>query len=200
MTNPPSLELSPLDPSLAGTPANDTAPARSQRWTDANLLVATTVARVSACLQPQIHVALGLCADHPVIAGDSTTLAFALSGVLAALLRSVEADGEDATLRVSVTEAAERVRIIVALPDVPPLGIVRALASEGREGADPTVAHCRRLVESCGGTMALADAGGVLAFAIVLPRCPFGPEVRVLPPTALRSSVIQPTHARARAC
>jgi hypothetical protein len=190
------LELCAMDSDLQGEPANDSSPMHSARWTDANLLVATTVARVSAFLQPhRANVSLGLCPGHPVIAGDSTTLAFALAGVLGALLRSLDADhavdtaSADSTLRVSVGETDARVRITVALPDVPPLGIVRALAGNDHEGADPTVAHCRRLIESCGGTLALADADGVLAFAMVLPRCPLGPSVRLLPPAWMRNPI-----------
>ena len=207
--NPPTtiLELNAIDADLQGEPANDTAPMHSARWTDANLLVATTVARVSAFLQPhRANVALGLSPGHPVIAGDSTTLAFALAGVLGALLRSLESeyavDAVDigSTVRVAVAEVDERVRITVTLPDVPPLGIVRALAGDGEAGADPTVAHCRRLIESCGGTLALADADGVLAFAMMLPRCPLGPAVRVLPPAWMRQVSprnIRPLRARA---
>lgn len=200
------LELCAIDCDLQGDPANDSSPTHSARWTDANLLVATTVARVSAFLQPhRANVSLGLCPGHPVIAGDSTTLAFALAGVLGALLRSLDADQgvdtavADSTLRVSVGETDERVRITVALPDVPPLGIVRALAGNDRD-SDPTVAHCRRLIESCGGTLALADADGVLAFAMVLPRCPLGPSVRVLPPAWMRNRTprtARPLRARA---
>lgn len=207
MTAPTSiLELHALDADLHGEPANDSSPAQSVRWTDANLLVATTVARVSAFLQPhRANVTLGLSPGHPVIAGDSTTLAFALAGVLGALLRSLESEhavdiaGADSTLRVAVAEIEERVHITVALPDVPPLGIVRALAGDTTAGADPTVAHCRRLIESCGGTLALADADGVLAFAMVLPRCPLGPTVRVLPPAWMRTKTVscRPTRARA---
>jgi hypothetical protein len=199
------LELHALDSDLHGEAANDSAPQHSARWTDANLLVATTVARVSAFLQPhRANVSLGLSPGHPVIAGDSTTLAFALAGVLGALLRSLESDAlaldDGSTLKVSVAEADERVRITVTLPDVPPLGIVRALAGVGPAGADPTVAHCRRLIESCGGTLALADADGVLAFAMMLPRCPLGPAVRVLPPAWMRNAsarAVRPLRARA---
>jgi hypothetical protein len=192
----PVLEMQALD--LPGEPANDTAPARSVRFTDANLLVATTVARVTAFLQPRYaNVALALCPGHPVIAGDSTTLSFALAGMLGALLRSLEADGNDAIVRVSVGEEDERVRITMTLPEVPPLKIVRALAGDGTTGVDPTVAHCRRLVESCGGTLVLADADGVLAFAMSLPRCPLGPAVRVLPPAWMRPTLPRIPRARA---
>ncbi|MFO0635120.1 MAG: hypothetical protein U0168_19925 [Nannocystaceae bacterium] len=181
-----SLDLAPLPFLDAGEAANDSHLDRptNHGFTDMNLLVATAVARVTAHVRPvHVNVALELAEGQPVVTGDATAVAFAVAGVLAARLRAAEDAGEHDELRVIVREHDRHVRVLVAAHDVPPLGMVRALAGDDDvRGVDATVAHCRRLVEGLGGTLSLARCGDGLAVELSLPACPQGNSVRVMPP------------------
>ena len=183
------LAMLPLEPALLAEAVNDSHVA-STPWTDVNLLVATTVARVSTCLRPEhVNVELSLAEGQPVASGDSTALAFALSGTLSALLHGVDEEGNDGRLRVEVAEHHGQVLVSLIVHDVPPLGLVRALADGVAPASptDPTVAHCRRLVEACGGTLRLASQNSGIAVEMRLRCCPLDNGLRILPPYHLRT-------------
>ena len=68
---------------------------------------------------------------------------------------------------------------------MPPLRFVRALQSDGRgDDIDPTLAHCRRLVESRGGNLVLTEQGGRIGFAVELPRASLSPRLGIFEPAA----------------
>lgn len=200
------LELDPSNEPLAddlrGDAANDCAAGPAYTLTDVELVVATTVARVTARVQPQfVNVVLDLSADGAVVDGNPTALAFALAGILGGLLRAADDNGDDEVLRIVVTEQHRQVRVSIAGPDVPPLRMIRALSGHSSGAmADPTVAHCRRLIEHEGGTLRLGTCAGELAVELCLPAHPQGRGVRVLPPRSLRAAKPAVRTARALAC
>ncbi len=167
----------------ADNAANDgPVPGTRTRWTDMNLLVATTVARVSARLGASgSYVTLHLAASNPVALGDSAALQFALAGLLTALLADSHAHA-----RVEVAEDEHDVCVAIVSDELPPLPVVQALSPNTVGDGDPTVAHCRRLVEACGGRLNLVEDQGELALQMNVPRCPLDPGVRVFPPVAAR--------------
>lgn len=176
--------FAPLPADLAAdAAANDgPVPGTRTRWTDMNLLVATTVARVSAHLTSSGgHVTLQLAAGHPVALGDSAALQFALAGLLTAMLADHEAH-----VRVEVGEDEHDVCVAIVSDSLLPLAVVQALSPDTLGDGDPTVSHCRRLVEACGGRLTLTEDQGELALQMNVPRCPLGPGVRVFPPIAAR--------------
>ena len=151
--------------------ANDCAQHRQQRHAvDVNAMVGRIVGHVMSKLPqgPSIDVQLVLAAGRRVIEGDPVALSFALSGILTATLASTE-EGE-----VSVTTAADTdgVRITIASDGVPPLGLVRAIAGDASMG-DPTLVHCRRLIEAQGGSIRLVEDSGRIALQVAFPSvCP----------------------------
>lgn len=187
-TSIPTLSLQPLPFAVGGEAANDSHFGRhhDQGLTDVNLLVATAVARVTAHMSPRnLNVVLQLAAGQPTVAGDGTAIAFAMAGVLAARLRACDEGGEHDDIHVVVVERDRHVRVFIAGHDVPPLGMVRALAQDAQDShCDRTVAHCRRLVEGLGGTLRLGQCGDELAVELSLPACPQGPAVRMSPTVA----------------
>lgn len=197
-----SLELAPRADDHHGDAANDCSFGPGETFTDVELLVATTVARVTARVQPEhVNVVLDLDAHESVVAGNPMTLAFALAGILGAVLRAAEENGDDEVLHIVVTEHDHLVRVSIAGPDVPPLRMIRALSGDpGASMSDPTVAHCRRLVEEEGGSLALGACAGELAVELCLPCIPQDRGIRLLRPRrATANPRILPT-ARAVAC
>lgn len=182
-TTTPSHHFIPLGPGLAGEAANDSGQTtRSSDSVDLNSLVARVVGHVTGRMQPKTtNVALTLAPGRPVVRGNAHALAFAISGVLGAELRTLEDNHEPSELRVAIQVLGETVKIYIAGTDVPPLGLVRALESGSIGEADPTVAHCRRLVEDHGGYIELTARDGQLGFAIVLPTLPAVCPIRLLP-------------------
>jgi hypothetical protein len=186
-----SLISFPLLPDVLGAfgdcdAANDGPSADASEWTDVNLIVATTVARVSARLRPtHVNVALDLDGGDPMVAGDATALSFALAGTLGALVIAAEESGDEQDLRVQVTAHERQVCVAIVGGEVPPLRVLRALAGDADPTmCDPTVAHCRRLIEGQGGSLDLVAQDGELALALRLPLAPAGKGNRV--PTSLR--------------
>lgn len=168
-----------------GDAAND-GPANvdASEWTDVNLMVATTVARVSARLRPElVNVALDLDESDPMVRGDATALAFALSGTLGALVHAAEESGDEQDLRVVVATQVCQVCVAILGGEVPPLPILRALTGDtDGQLSDPTVAHCRRLIEEQGGSLTLTVLDGQLALALRFPVAPAGQGNRVPAP------------------
>lgn len=197
-----SLELTNLADLHHGDAANDCSFGPDESFTDVELLVATTVARVTARVQPEhVNVVLDLAAHDAVVAGNPTTLSFALAGILGALLRAAEENGDDAILSIVVTEQDRSVCVSIAGPDVPPLRMIRALSGEpGVSMADPTIAHCRRLVEAEGGSLGLGACAGELAVQLSLPCTPQDPGIRILRPRRSAASHRNAPVARAIAC
>jgi hypothetical protein len=183
-----TIELTAFAADAPEGAANDSTTGPDYTFADVELLVATTVARVTARVQPEfVNVVLDLSAHDAIVAGNPTTLAFALAGILGALLRAADENGDDEVLRIVVTEHGRHVRVSIAGPDVPPLCMLRALAdSPSTALADPTVAHCRRIVEHLGGTLGLGSSDGELAVELCLPAYPQGKDIRVLTPRSLR--------------
>jgi hypothetical protein len=164
--------------------ANDSAAYARSKWhvADANALVAGVVHHVAARVQPGgVDIALALAPGHPIIMGDPTQLAFAISGVLSAEVRAVDSH-DGGTVTVELRADALTVTVVIASDELPPLSCVRALEHGTAGGAvDPTVAHCRRIVEAGGGRLELVAIGGRIGFAIDFPRLPLSTGVRVLP-------------------
>lgn len=197
-----SLDLAPSADDHRGDAANDCSFGPGETFTDVELLVATTVARVTARIQPErVNVVLDLAAHDSVVAGNPMRLAFALAGILGALLRAAEENGDDEVLHIVVTEHDRLVRVSIAGPDVPPLRMIRALSGEPSVSlADPTVAHCRRLVEQEGGSLALGACDGELAVELCLPCLPQDRGIRVLRPRHQAANLRFVPTARAVAC
>lgn len=167
-----------------GDAANDGPSDDASEWTDVNLIVATTVARVSARMRPVfVNVALDLDGGDPMVASDATTLSFALAGTLGALVRAAEEAGDEQDLRVRVTAYEHQVCVAIVGGEVPPLPVLRALTGGADPTmCDPTVAHCRRLIEGEGGSLVIAECDGELALALRLPLAPAGKGSRIPAP------------------
>ncbi|HWB74665.1 MAG TPA: hypothetical protein VG755_06910 [Nannocystaceae bacterium] len=175
-----------------GDAANDGPSADVSEWTDVNLIVATTVARVSARMRPAfVNVALDLDGGDPMVAGDATALSFALAGTLGALVRAAEDAGDEQDLRVRVTAYEHQVCVAIVGGEVPPLSVLRALTGVPQLDptmCDPTVAHCRRLIEAEGGSLVITECDGELALALRLPVAPAGKGSRVPAPLRRKRS------------
>lgn len=166
-------------------PANDSGVMSPRARThQINMLVASVVGQVAARVQSErVNIALHLAPGDPTVATEPNELAFVVGAVLGAALRIVDEERGD---YVGVRVSAERssVRIAVTTDGVPPLRFVRALDPRGTsKDVDPTLAHCRRLVEACGGALVLTEQGGRLGFAVELPRAILSPRIRLLPDT-----------------
>lgn len=201
MTNDISIELMPAADDHHGCAANESSSGLEYAVADAELMVATTVARVTAQLQPaHVDIELDLSAHGTVVAGNPTTLAFALAGILGGLIRAANETGDEVTLRVVVTEHDDEVDIAIASSELPPLRMIRALGDDTASGLeDPTARHCRHIVERQGGSLGLSVRDGELAIEFQLPAIPQGRGIRVLPPASSRASNSANT-ARAFAC
>jgi len=179
-----TLQLVPIDPDLRGDAANDSGDddATLHHVCDLNVLVAGVVGLVSGRVQPnKVNVELSLAPGRPIVHGDPKDLAFAVSGVLGAELRALE-DSDGGDVRVETRMNGESAQILIAASDLPPLGFIRAVQPGFCAGdSDPTLVHCRRLIEAYGGTIELVERDGLIGFAIVLPTLPASCPVRVLP-------------------
>jgi hypothetical protein len=173
-----SISLDPTDEAANDGPGRD---ALASEWTDVNLMVATTVARVSAQLRPlHVNVALDLDGRDPMVRGDATALAFALSGTLGALIRTADQICGDHDLKVRVTAQQHHICVAMVGDELPSLEVLRALVGNADPRiSDPTVAHCRRLIEAEGGSLVLEQQDGEIALALRLPVAPatIGPRV-----------------------
>jgi hypothetical protein len=177
--------LVPIDPLFAGDAVNDSGVVSRPALgiCDLNLLVASVVGDVTAQMQPErVNVGLVLTPNRPIVHGDSTELAFAISGIIGSQLRALEdADGGD--LRVETRVEGSSVHLFIAGDDLPPIGFVRAVDPNayGSGAIDPTLAHCRRLIERCGGRIELVERDGFIGFSVVLPTLPVSRPVHLLP-------------------
>jgi hypothetical protein len=161
-----------LDEMFLGEAANDCSPTTEGRGvSDLNLLVTDVVGHVTAQRCPHgVSVELSLAHGRPMIDADATELRFAVAGIVGAMMRSLEG-GDDETLRVEVRADDHAVEIVIAAREVPPLGYIRALAEsiDPARAGDPTLRHCRRLVERQGGTVGLAAENGLFGVAVAFP-------------------------------
>lgn len=189
MTPDISIELLSAVDDHHGAAANESSSGLAYAVADAELLVATTIGRVTAQLQPvHVNIVLELSAHGAIVAGDPTVLAFAIAGILGGLIRAADETSEDVTLRVVVTERNDEVDIAIAGPELPPLRMIRALGGDDSAVglADPTARHCRHIVERQGGSVGLSARDGELAIEFNLPAIPAGRGIRVLPPASSR--------------
>ncbi len=183
-TTTPSFRVLPFNTVTGDEPANDSGMAQ-MRTHHVNMLVAGVVGQVAARVQSKkVNIALHLAPGDPSIASDPGELGFVVGAMLGAALRIVEEEnGEYVGVRVTAQRSA--VRISVTTDGVPPIRFVRALDPRGTsEDVDPTLAHCRRLVEARGGALVLTEHNGRLGFAVELPRAILSPRIRLLPATA----------------
>jgi len=169
--------------------ANDCARGHGQpRVVDVNALVGRVVAHVMAKVSdgPNVDVQLVLAAGRHIVQGDPVALSFALSGILAAQLRA--ADEGDGDIAVTTTADGHGVRVTISNNDIPPLAFVRAVAGDAdANDGDPTLAHCRRLIEAEGGRLCLVEQAGGIALCVVFP--PVLPtNVLPLTPTKARTA------------
>lgn len=181
----PSFRVLPFGSADQDEPANDSGAAFSTRTHQVNMLVAGVVGQVAARVQSKnVNIALRLAHGDPTVATDPSELAFVVGAMLGAALRIVEEERGE-YVGVSVSAARSMVRISVTTDGVPPLRFVRALDPRGSssQDVDPTLAHCRRLVEARGGALVLAEQGGRLGFALELPSAILSPRIRLLPDT-----------------
>ena len=183
-TPAPSFRVLPVGALDHDKPANDSGAAFSVRTHQVNMLVASVVGQIAARVQPKnVNIALRLAHGDPTVAAEPSELAFVVGAMLGAALRIVEEERGE-YVGVSVSAARSMVRISVTTDGVPPLHFVRALDPRGTSSdVDPTLAHCRRLVEACGGALVLAEQGGRLGFALEIPRAILSPRLRRLPET-----------------
>lgn len=154
---------------VGATAANDCARGHGQpRVVDVNALVGRVVAHVMAKVSggPNVDLQLVLAPGRHVVQGDPVALSFALSGILAAQLCA--ADEGDGDIAVTTAASGEGVRVMISNNGIPPLAFVRAIANDDGKG-DPTLAHCRRLIEAEGGRLCLAEQAGSIALCVVFP-------------------------------
>ncbi len=185
-----SPRLGPLAASFRATiAANDTGTDHSQTGrglTDLNALVGRVVGHLAAVARPEgVSIELDLAHGVPFISGRPSELAFAIAGVLGRFLRSLD-ETDDGVVRVETRADSHSVRINILGDGIPPLGMVRALSGNGNQGADPTMCHCRRLIEAQDGHIELTDQTGLLGFAIEFPAIPLSRPVTVKPLRLLR--------------
>lgn len=165
------------DPSV--TAANDRG-AAAHMSRQLNVLVASVVGNVAARVQARnVNVALRLAPSDPRVQTDPAELSFIVGAVLGAALRVVDEEhGND--VGVHVCDAHGKVRILFTTDGVPPIRFVRALSgTTSGEEIDPTLAHCRRLIERRGGSLVLTQEDGRLGFAVELPRASQSPHARL---------------------
>ncbi|MEM6290403.1 MAG: hypothetical protein AAGA54_04030 [Myxococcota bacterium] len=183
VTTKPAPSVLPLHgPSNAGAANDSGITGRTQTTRQVNTLVAGVVGQVAARVQSKnVNIQLRLAPGEPTVSSDPAELAFVVGAMLGAALRVVgEENGE--YVGVHVSAARSKVRVSVTSDGVPPLRFVRALdPSGGSEDVDPTLAHCRRLVEARGGALTLTEQGGRIGFAVELPRAVLSPRLRLLP-------------------
>lgn len=98
---------------------------------------------------------------------DDDTLEFVLSGVLVATAREVRVDA-DARIFIGTSGRSDEITVTVASNGIPSIATVRAIESTDYDG-DPTIAHCKRLIESAGGRLALTERDGTLGVEIAIP-------------------------------
>lgn len=161
--------------------ANDACPIEedpTMRIHDINLLVAEVVGRVAA-RESRIRsdIELDLCPCVPEIAGDPQLTAFAIAGVLVAQLRTLDDGG---AVRIKTEVQAQTVKVSILADGLPLLDFVRALEHDDELG-DPTMSHCRRLVEQIGGWMQLRADDGLVGFELNFPARPLSFPVRLHP-------------------
>lgn len=181
------------------TSANDSTAYPRPKWqvSDANVLVSGVVGHVASRARTSgVEFELALAPGHPIVMGDPTELAFVVSGVLGAEVRGIDAHF-GGTVAVELHTDARTVTVVITSDELPPLPCIRALGhAEPGQDVDPTVAHCRRIVEAQGGRLELVARDGRIGFAIEFRRLPLSNGVRVLPLLRARTA---PTPA-ARPC
>lgn len=147
-------------------------------------------ARVNAStVDIQLKLAQGPL-DVPV---DEEIAAFVLSGLLVAMVRSLD---EDASGHARIETRRERDEVIatVTTSGGPSVATVRAVESRDFDG-DPTIAHCRRLLEDCGGQLRLTDSECHVGVCVAIPRSrPGSDESRAVALPILTSN---PAHKKA---
>lgn len=158
---------------VAMAPANDCAVHGTRRKVvDVNMLVGRVVGHVMSKQHagPTADVQLTLAPGRHRLAVNAVALSFALSGILTAQMASIEGP-EDNGVRVTTTADLRGVAVTISGDTIPPLGFVRAIASESSDASlgDPTLAHCRRLIEEQGGSIGLVEDGGRIALRIAFP-------------------------------
>ncbi len=177
------VRVLPFNGACRGESANDSGLMTPQTRThQVNMLVAGLVGRVAARVQSKsVNIALRLAPGDPAVTTDPGELSFVIGAVLGAALRIVEEERGE-YVGVHVSAARSKVRISITTDGVPPLRFVRALDPRGTSGdVDPTLAHCRRLVEARGGALVLTEEDGRLGFALELPRAVLSPGIRLVP-------------------
>lgn len=167
-----AVDLLPqLEPKWAACDAaNDTGAAEADyelRIRDINLLVAEVAGRVAARADVgRADIELDLTPCVPEIAGDPRLTAFAIAGVLVAQLHSVEDGG---AVRIRTEANAQTVKVSILSDALPLLDFIRAIEADD---GDPTMIHCRRLIEQVGGWMQLRADQGLVGFELNLPALP----------------------------
>ncbi len=182
LPTPKLQSLLPIDGSVEGPAANDSGIAHNRHATrQINTLVASVVGQVAARVQPKnVNIQLRLAAGEPTVSTDPAELAFVVAAVLGAAVRVVDEENGE-FVGVDVSAARRSIRILITSDEVPPIRFVRALDPNGcSEDVDPTLAHCRRIIEARGGSLVLTEQGGRLGFAIDLPRVYLSPRVHLL--------------------
>jgi C4-dicarboxylate-specific signal transduction histidine kinase len=177
------VRVLPFTGACRGGSANDSGFFAAQTRTHhVNTLVAGLVGRVAARMQSKsLNIALRLAPGDPWVNSNPGELSFVLGAVLGAALRIVEEERGE-YVGVHVSAARSKVRIAITSDGVPPLRFVRALDPRGTDGdVDPTLAHCRRLIEARGGALVLTEEDGRLGFALELPSAVLSPAIRLLP-------------------
>lgn len=158
---------------VTAAPANDCASGSGIRHAiDVNAMVGRVVGHVVSKLAsgPNVDVQLDLVPGRHIVQVDPVALSFALSGILAAQLESADDPEEGGSVSISTNAGVHGVSVTFSSNGIPPLGFVRAVAAEADPSlGDPTIAHCRRLIEEQGGTICLVEQGGRIALRIALP-------------------------------
>jgi hypothetical protein len=153
--------------------ANDSRPSHMPEscTADVNQIVARTIAHLTpVAIKKNVQIELDMAPSVPLVAITPTELSFALAGFMGSLLEGID-DPTEARIRIETRVQGQDVRVRLLGSSLPAMKVVRALTSEAENeaSADPTVAHCRRLVEDQGGFTDLVQSGQLLGIGLAFP-------------------------------
>ena len=148
-----------------------TAPGRDagQITVDLNKIVTHVAGDVAARVNAStVDIQLKLSPGRLDVSVDEEVAAFVLSGLLVAMVRTLDEDGTGHA-RIQTEQGRDEVVATVTTSGGPSIATVRAVESRDFDG-DPTIAHCRRLLEDNGGQLRLTDAEGHVGICVAMPR------------------------------
>ncbi|RMG98231.1 MAG: hypothetical protein D6705_06420 [Deltaproteobacteria bacterium] len=173
----------PYVPLFAANDACGWGSSRSDAAVDLNALVghvagiwmARSEARRTRC-----HLVLELARELPHVLARASNLAFALSGWLTLLARDAD-EAHAVVLRVVTRAGGGHAHLTLHGPDMPSLGVLRAVVGSPSGHADRLAEHCSTLVRTEGGRIALAESEVGIGIRLSVPVAPRGGAMLLRP-------------------